>query len=538
MPAFARSQSCGPRMDAAAAAAEAERARKHVLARSVGHAVRDSRATLFSAAADDMDDDDDDDGADILAVDAFQRRTRRSYSGTMSPAHTCDSSVAIRSDVLDAVKEPADVDPTKTINKYAWRPEFASVIIPHTLADSGLGSPQAVSPAVESPTRLLRGATKTRRERAELRKEMKMPIIVISQDQFYGSASFDPELFNAWYRRDGWESPVHVLMLVQWFSWLLLGSGFWGFLVYFIPTPYQVVVLSLSVILASSQLVATLYTMTIDPQDSKVVSSGTQRNLHYVKTVGFPVIDRDTLLCGVCNVIVDADTKHCKPCNKCVAGFDHHCPYLSCCIGKANYRTFFTAVTLAWVLSTGFGAVGGYSVWLYFYSRDEWDTTASARLHWPEITSTYSDVILGTIVVYTGIALTVSGTVFSLLQFHVRLIILKLTTIEFLEVTSGSGRRWRNGRRIETNAIAKVCRVVRESVSACVSGVHCGGALVRGGVEQSSPALQSPAPQHQTSPTADVHQVDVNDLCDGAAKEDFDDMEALGGENHPSSAAA
>ncbi|KAJ3024983.1 UNVERIFIED_CONTAM: hypothetical protein HDU68_007578 [Siphonaria sp. JEL0065] len=97
--------------------------------------------------------------------------------------------------------------------------------------------------------------------------------------------------------------------------------------------------------------------MTIDPQDPAVKNSGMARNIQYVKAVGFPVIDRDTFLCG------------------CVAKF---------------------------------------------------------------------------------------VTIFSLLQFHIRLIILDLTTIEFLEITSGNARRWRNGKRIETNATLKILRIIGE----------------------------------------------------------------------------
>ncbi|ORY26852.1 hypothetical protein BCR33DRAFT_32559 [Rhizoclosmatium globosum] len=49
----------------------------------------------------------------------------------------------------------------------------------------------------------------------------------------------DPEIFNAWYRRDGWEPPVHVLMILHWGCWLVLGAGFWGFLLPLFPRHFS-----------------------------------------------------------------------------------------------------------------------------------------------------------------------------------------------------------------------------------------------------------------------------------------------------------
>ncbi|MFS7964175.1 putative protein S-acyltransferase [Helianthus anomalus] len=45
-------------------------------------------------------------------------------------------------------------------------------------------------------------------------------------------------------------------------------------------------------------------------------------------------------------------SKHCRVCDKRVDRFDHHCRWLNNCVGKKNYKKFFTlmvsALLLAW----------------------------------------------------------------------------------------------------------------------------------------------------------------------------------------------
>ncbi|KAJ0545174.1 putative protein S-acyltransferase [Helianthus annuus] len=43
-------------------------------------------------------------------------------------------------------------------------------------------------------------------------------------------------------------------------------------------------------------------------------------------------------------------SKHCRVCDKCVDRFDHHCRWLNNCVGKKNYKKFFTLMISALLL--------------------------------------------------------------------------------------------------------------------------------------------------------------------------------------------
>ncbi|KAH7889629.1 DHHC palmitoyltransferase-domain-containing protein [Phlebopus sp. FC_14] len=120
--------------------------------------------------------------------------------------------------------------------------------------------------------------------------------------------------------------------------------------------------------------------------------------------------------CVTCKTYRPPRASHCKMCDNCVDACDHHCQWVNNCVGRRNYTFFFSfllsaVLTLCLVICTS-------AIHLYLATRkDRVDFGGSLRHG------------IGSAVAFS-LSILVIWPVTALLAYHVRLLLLNITTIE------------------------------------------------------------------------------------------------------------
>jgi palmitoyltransferase ZDHHC9/14/18 len=120
--------------------------------------------------------------------------------------------------------------------------------------------------------------------------------------------------------------------------------------------------------------------------------------------------------CPTCKTYRPPRASHCKMCDNCVDGCDHHCQWVNNCVGRRNYTSFFVllftaTLTLVFVICTS-------ALHLYLLTVKDHINYRHALRRAP-----------GSAVAFC-MAICIIWPVAALFTYHVRLLVLNITTIE------------------------------------------------------------------------------------------------------------
>lgn len=120
--------------------------------------------------------------------------------------------------------------------------------------------------------------------------------------------------------------------------------------------------------------------------------------------------------CPTCETYRPPRSSHCKMCDNCVDGCDHHCQWVNNCVGRRNYAQFFSfllsaVLTMIYILVT-------CALHLYLLTVRQKIDFREALKQGPGSAVAFSMTIV------------VIWPVLALLSYHLRLLVLNVTTIE------------------------------------------------------------------------------------------------------------
>lgn len=117
----------------------------------------------------------------------------------------------------------------------------------------------------------------------------------------------------------------------------------------------------------------------------------------------------ELIWCNTCQFHRPPQSVHCDTCNYCIEQFDHHCIWLNHCIGRRNYRFFFVFIVLQTIDLI-------FSIGMCFWCVKDIENS----------------IFVVTILISIGLLALLTLPVFSLMVFHVVILLKGRTTHEFV----------------------------------------------------------------------------------------------------------
>ncbi|TRY93564.1 hypothetical protein DNTS_026469 [Danionella cerebrum] len=149
--------------------------------------------------------------------------------------------------------------------------------------------------------------------------------------------------------------------------------------------------------------------------------------------------------CFTCKIFRPPRTSHCSLCDNCVERFDHHCPWVGNCVGKRNYRFFYTfIVSLSFLTAFIFGCVTTHLALIFIGHKEEMALCLPSKQVLPDILSFLLYLLVWSILGLSG--------------FHTYLVAANLTTNEDIKGSwSGKSGNEDVGNPYTYNSLIKNC---------------------------------------------------------------------------------